>query len=527
MKKQILLLASMILSASILFAQKEIPTHPKEQINGNDYSQHHKFEDKRINFLSEKRSADFIEQQLRHVRDLQGLIWVIDSTYYYDGEGMDWQLESRYKNLSRNEYGNVTAAITHFYNEATQQWSNKYNYTISYHDGQVYDEYIRQAWNSATESWVDTYYDKTDENWNWLEFYYKQWDFENNVVTYGYRYLLTYNDKGENTKELRQELNLESNYWENYSQDLFTYNIDGKLESDIRQDWNQDANDWINYSKRLWTYNTDGATDYYIDMFWDLANNEWVNETKILFSYDEYENNIQKLEQGWDTETNVWGDINWKWTYTYDLSNNMLESLKQSHDNQNNVYDNVTKLTYTYDTFENQTLFLNQSWDSQTNQWINKYKGTYEYDTFGNLTLSLLQFWSIENNAWNNDYQRLYSYNEHGLQILYIRQTWNNEIGQWVNSYKDERYWSQIEVSNVAEIDQCLITVYPIPSLGYIKINSSINEPIEISIFDIHGRNLISKEISANNNQIDLSQLQKGIYFIRVNSNETHKIILK
>ena len=61
MKKQILLLAGLILSASILFAQKEIPNHSKEQINGNDYSQHPKFEDKRINCLSEKRSTDFIE----------------------------------------------------------------------------------------------------------------------------------------------------------------------------------------------------------------------------------------------------------------------------------------------------------------------------------------------------------------------------------------------------------------------------------------------------------------------------------
>lgn len=527
MKKQILLLAILILSASILFAQHEIPEHPGEQIKGNDYYQHHKFEDKRINYLSEKRNGDFIEQQLPHKRDIKGLIWVTDSTYYYDGDGINWQLESRRKTLSRNEYGNLTAAITHFYYETTQQWSNKYNTTINYHDGHVYNEYLRQSWNSTTESWFDTYYDKVDENWNWLEYYYKAWDFENNVVTYGYRYLLTYNDKGENTKELRQDLNLESNYWENYSQDLFTYNIDGMLDSRVDQDWNQYANDWINNQKRLWTYNPNGTTEYYINMVWNNDNNEWVNETKILFSYDEYENNIQKLEQGWDGETNSWGDIYLKWNYTYDLNNNMLESLKQSHDIQNDEYINETKLTYKYDTFGNQTLFLNQFWDSQTNQWINAYKHTYEYNTFGNQTLSLFQTWSIENNAWNNDYQYLYSYNEQGLRVLYVRQAWDIETGQWMNTYKYERYWSQIEVINVAEIDQSLITVYPNPSLGYIKINTSINEAIEISIFDIHGRNLISKEISASNNQIDLSQLQKGIYFIRVNGNETHKIILK
>ena len=144
-----------------------------------------------------------------------------------------------------------------------------------------------------------------------------------------------------------------------------------------------------------------------------------------------------------------------------------------------------------------------------------------------NRTLYLFQIWNIDSITWNNDYHVLYSYNEQGLRVLYIRQTWNIETGQWMNNSKSENYWSDILVSDVLEDNQSLVTVHPNPSKGLIKIITSINQTIEICIFDIHGRNLFSKEITETNNQIDLSHLQKGIYFIQVNGEETHKIILK
>jgi serine protease len=74
------------------------------------------------------------------------------------------------------------------------------------------------------------------------------------------------------------------------------------------------------------------------------------------------------------------------------------------------------------------------------------------------------------------------------------------------------------------------ISIYPNPSNGYIHINThKIKEVVKISVFDLHGKAILNKEISGNVT-IDISDQEKGVYYIKsVSGNyvETHKIILK
>jgi serine protease len=74
------------------------------------------------------------------------------------------------------------------------------------------------------------------------------------------------------------------------------------------------------------------------------------------------------------------------------------------------------------------------------------------------------------------------------------------------------------------------ISIYPNPSNGYIHINThKIKEVVKISVFDLHGKAILNKEISGNVT-IDISDQEKGVYYIKsVSGNyvETNKIILK
>ena len=82
----------------------------------------------------------------------------------------------------------------------------------------------------------------------------------------------------------------------------------------------------------------------------------------------------------------------------------------------------------------------------------------------------------------------------------------------------------------VQELKQFNYSIFPNPTQGIINVR--IPEEIkkyEIEIFDINGRSLIQSTITLNNNQIDLSALQKGIYFIMIkmkNKTKVEKIIL-
>ena len=72
------------------------------------------------------------------------------------------------------------------------------------------------------------------------------------------------------------------------------------------------------------------------------------------------------------------------------------------------------------------------------------------------------------------------------------------------------------------------VKLYPNPSTGIIKITTE--NPVSISIIDLLGKVVYSSDNLSNNSIIDLSSLQKGIYFAKIvdgNKAITQKLILK
>ncbi|MGC9341975.1 MAG: T9SS type A sorting domain-containing protein, partial [Bacteroidales bacterium] len=76
--------------------------------------------------------------------------------------------------------------------------------------------------------------------------------------------------------------------------------------------------------------------------------------------------------------------------------------------------------------------------------------------------------------------------------------------------------------------------VYPNPASDWVNLEFSASgqEDIIITILDTYGRTILSKEIrSVNgfvNERLDLSELDNGLYFVRIgNENEVLKLIKK
>lgn len=89
-----------------------------------------------------------------------------------------------------------------------------------------------------------------------------------------------------------------------------------------------------------------------------------------------------------------------------------------------------------------------------------------------------------------------------------------------------------VEVLNSKSFDNKtnLFALYPNPAQNSISVSSTLNEDLSVVIYDINGREIINKSVKANQNNIDVSQLNLGVYMMKISgktTTETLKFIKK
>jgi hypothetical protein len=87
---------------------------------------------------------------------------------------------------------------------------------------------------------------------------------------------------------------------------------------------------------------------------------------------------------------------------------------------------------------------------------------------------------------------------------------------------------STLGVTDIDETSKTSLRLYPNPATHFISIESDMEAAFRtVSIFDCKGTEIIKKEISKINNQLDVSQLASGIYFVITNEGEHLRFIKK
>ena len=126
------------------------------------------------------------------------------------------------------------------------------------------------------------------------------------------------------------------------------------------------------------------------------------------------------------------------------------------------------------------------------------------------------------------------SYND--AQEFEMNLTFANITGSWVTFGQDiygELYIASINGGLYKIVDAALSTkneipidikYYPNPIIDFINIEA--DTAIHYKIYDIKGK-IIKENKNFIGNKIDLSQLTKGIYFIKINNFQIEKIIKK
>jgi hypothetical protein len=71
-----------------------------------------------------------------------------------------------------------------------------------------------------------------------------------------------------------------------------------------------------------------------------------------------------------------------------------------------------------------------------------------------------------------------------------------------------------LEIKNIVEVPQSI--VYPNPNDGHFAIK--INADAKVSIFDMYGQIVLSRQINKGIVNFDISDKSTGLYFVHVNS---------
>ena len=82
-------------------------------------------------------------------------------------------------------------------------------------------------------------------------------------------------------------------------------------------------------------------------------------------------------------------------------------------------------------------------------------------------------------------------------------------------------------LTNLDELLSQNIAIYPNPASSFVFIEKNNSKPLDIKIFDLLGRIVLSSKLQAEKHQLDISILEDGIYFIAIEGQIKKLIISK
>lgn len=473
---------TLVFASTLLFAQIDIP----QNINGIFNQQKHFFE--REQNSKHRQISDEQKQGFFGKNNSKGTIWVLDSTYFYDnGDETEWILEERQnKVLTRDEHGNMTSAISHFYSGGI--WINKDTITATYYSSDTQHYYLKKPWNSDTQQWVDTsafkgYY----ENGTKLAIYERSWSYGNNEFSYGgYKYNTTLNNNEDLLTKIEYYWNIELEVWDFFQKWNYSYDNSGINIFAIIQQWDNFTEEWNDYIKFMYEYDENGHEVQNIDLYWNSNIESWVTHGQHLSTYDDYGNKTLYLYQTWNSDTEEWDSL--------------------SHD------------LYIYDDNNNLTQHTHQSWDSNIEEWVNYEQALFTFDNNGNQIEYISQYWIDQVQEWGIYWHFLYEYDINGNQTQQLWQGWNSDTEEWVNINKEVYYWSEFETNGITGINKNRISIFPNPAADKITVSSGLSllNP-QIKIYPVSGV-LIQISRLNSQNEIDISNLVNGIYFLNIDT---------
>lgn len=267
-------------------------------------------------------------------------------------------------------------------------------------------------------------------------------------------------------------------------------------------------------------------------------------EYKLSFTYNAGGNLVSQLMEE-KKSNNYWVNVE-KVNWYYDVSNK-LSSLrtKKWNENQNN-WENSTMITYDYGTDNQLIAEIYYKWSSM--YWEKTTRYSSEYNPNGSLLSTTLMFpifrqWRTVSSINYSDFV-----NEKANKMETVLNFWGGNSGEKISADIPFRFNNEIEIKkgnqiiiSYEKIDKTDIStmsvsngfsikVYPNPSEDYFYFNPEDYKVTSWTVCDLKGQTVIENNNNIRTGIIDLSNVTKGIYLLKVTTPDkvlTQKLIKK
>lgn len=320
-----------------------------------------------------------------------------------------------------------------------------------------------------------------------------------------------------NTNNLNLPISTYKYYWdvnnkdwgENYK-DTCIYNSNNLLEENIVK--TKFFNEDILY-KNVYTYNSNLKLTNKLYQVFDSTSLSWKNDSLYVYTYDNYGNNDTIYTKYYKND--IWVDTIIE-VYTY-FDNNSLKSNKHIVVDKDGNQDNIYSYYYDYDINNNIILKQKEYHNIESNE-----KQEWFYDSNNNCIKNTTS--KLKDGEWVTTYKRdgieLYYNNMQSMMLLFYIKCYSLS---WVTaSYKQvDNFVNKINNNNNNSF-----LCYPNPTNNILNIKTNNINYKTIEIYNINGSLIYTNNMS---NSIDISNLNKGIYFIRLSGDkksEVQKIVI-
>ncbi len=291
--------------------------------------------------------------------------------------------------------------------------------------------------------------------------------------------------------------------WTNHRRKIYSYDIHFNQIMVLIQDWEND--EWVNAYKDTCVFDSNNNKISELHLFWQ--DSVWKNGGLMQYDYDNNHNLIHRIQYSW------W-DSAWKnfVQYFYEFNSNHDKTYDLSQFWEDSIWVNLNQTIYEYDSNYLRTLLLQKRWIQE--DWENHIRWLYEYDSNNLAVLYRGEEW--DGNSWINYYLDAHTYDEHANLIEEFIEKWENNA--WINDYRVLFYYEIIGDVEETEMQVSKYYVFPNPGSGKFTINNS-GKIEQLEIFNVNGVPVYKNHsgiLKDANPTIDISHVDKGIYFIRI-----------